>query len=333
MPEADARAARSAARAAAPSQMADGARARAGERARPRRAVRRCSRVHRHCCSGRSSSPCCYKLLVYFRGVPELGPLPRRQAARDDPDRLLLDPAAVEHHHGAVELLPRARSRPARRRAGRLAASCTARSCSRRGVNSSWMVVLMAVPMFAAFGVGVRRRLARSRCSCSVVVHAVPHRAGGDRQRDHAAPRERLPRAAHARHPQRDRGARGGRHRAAVPHRAPGAARASGGIPLARGLRHGAAHADVAVPAERVGAARGDVVAERAPGIRCPCTCCGRTAAAAFVLGALLHRQLYAIGFSKAQESGERWARGGAMRRDSATRCSRRSASCGASWC
>jgi ABC-2 type transport system permease protein len=33
------------------------------------------------------------------------------------------------------------------------------------------------------------------------------------------------------------------------------------------------------------------------------------TAAAAFVLGALLHRQLYLIGFSKAQESGQRFAR------------------------
>jgi ABC-2 type transport system permease protein len=35
------------------------------------------------------------------------------------------------------------------------------------------------------------------------------------------------------------------------------------------------------------------------------------TAAAAFVLGALLHARLYPIGFSKAQESGERWARSG----------------------
>jgi ABC-2 type transport system permease protein len=37
------------------------------------------------------------------------------------------------------------------------------------------------------------------------------------------------------------------------------------------------------------------------------------TAAAAFVLGALLHRQLYAIGFSKAQESAQRWVKAGAM--------------------
>src|SRR5439155_1886625 len=36
------------------------------------------------------------------------------------------------------------------------------------------------------------------------------------------------------------------------------------------------------------------------------------TAAAAIVLGATLHRRLYAKGYSKAQESGERWVRSGA---------------------
>ena len=39
------------------------------------------------------------------------------------------------------------------------------------------------------------------------------------------------------------------------------------------------------------------------------------TAAAAVVIGALLQWMMYAKGFSKAQESAERWARGGAMRR------------------
>jgi ABC-2 type transport system permease protein len=39
------------------------------------------------------------------------------------------------------------------------------------------------------------------------------------------------------------------------------------------------------------------------------------TAAAAFVLGALLHRRLYLIGFSKAQESGQRFSRESAMSR------------------
>ncbi|HET7189005.1 MAG TPA: hypothetical protein VFI52_12670 [Gemmatimonadaceae bacterium] len=38
------------------------------------------------------------------------------------------------------------------------------------------------------------------------------------------------------------------------------------------------------------------------------------TAAAAFVLGALLHGRLYSIGFSKAQESAQRFVRAGAMR-------------------
>lgn len=39
------------------------------------------------------------------------------------------------------------------------------------------------------------------------------------------------------------------------------------------------------------------------------------TAAAAVVFGALMHRWLYVKGFSKAQESGERWARSGVMHR------------------
>ncbi|HKO16758.1 MAG TPA: hypothetical protein VJU87_11005 [Gemmatimonadaceae bacterium] len=39
------------------------------------------------------------------------------------------------------------------------------------------------------------------------------------------------------------------------------------------------------------------------------------TAAAAIVAGAALHRWLYARGYTKAQESAQRWARGGAMRR------------------
>ena len=39
------------------------------------------------------------------------------------------------------------------------------------------------------------------------------------------------------------------------------------------------------------------------------------TAAAAFVFGALLHRALYMDGFSKAQESAQRWARNSITRR------------------
>src|SRR5206468_9278096 len=39
------------------------------------------------------------------------------------------------------------------------------------------------------------------------------------------------------------------------------------------------------------------------------------TAAAAIVFGAIVHRMLYVKGFSKAQESAERWARSGIMHR------------------
>jgi hypothetical protein len=49
-----------------------------------------------------------YKLLVYFRGVPDLGPFLAGKLLGNDPDRVLLHPAAVERHHRAVELLPRA---------------------------------------------------------------------------------------------------------------------------------------------------------------------------------------------------------------------------------
>ena len=58
------------------------------------------------------------------------------------------------------------------------------------------------------------------------------------------------------------------------------------------------------------------------------------TAAAALVLGALLHRWLYADRIQ--QGAGERRSDIGAMRRmerDRRVACSRRSASCGASWC
>ena len=128
-------------------------------------------------------------------------------------------------------------------------------------MNSSWMVVLMAVPMFAAFGVAYHGGPLFPLLVLAVFVPflVVP---GGDRQRDHADAREHLPGAAHARHPERHRRARGGRRRAALPHRAARAARASRGVPLAGGVRRRAAHADVAVPAERVGAARGARVAE-----------------------------------------------------------------------
>ena len=91
--------------------------------------------------------------------------------------------------------------------------------------------------------------------------------------------------------------------------------------------------ADVALPAERVGAARGAVVAAASGPTCCRSTCCGRRRRRRSCSARCCTRRLYPIGFSKAQESGERWARGGTLRARSATGCSRRSASCGASSC
>jgi ABC-2 type transport system permease protein len=58
------------------------------------------------------------------------------------------------------------------------------------------------------------------------------------------------------------------------------------------------------------------------------------TAAAAVVLGALLHRWLYLTGFSKAQESAQRFVKsGGALLALGQTGCWRRSGRCAANWC
>ena len=77
---------------------------------------------------------------------------------------------------------------------------------------------------------------------------------------------------------------------------------------------------DVADAAERVGAARGDVVAARPARCCCPTTCCGPRPPPRLVLGALLHRWLYAAGFSKAQESARAAGRAAARWRASAAR-------------
>ena len=138
--------------------------------------------------------------------------------------------------------------------AGRLAHALYGAKLLETCVHSSWMVVLMAVPMFAAYGVvydGGSSFRSRRRG-----VRAVSDHPGGDRERDHAAAREHVSGAAHAGHPQRHRGARRRRGRRAVPARAAGAARASGRVSVAGRLHRGAAHADVAVAAERVGAAQ-----------------------------------------------------------------------------
>ena len=84
----------------------------------------------------------------------------------------------------------------------------------------------------------------------------------------------------------------------------------------------------VAVDAKRVGGAGNHVVApKRSRDLSFDLL--WSTAAVAVVFGALLHCWLYARGFSKAQESGERWARWNHRPR----RSSRRSGSSAASWC
>jgi len=93
--------------------------------------------------------------------------------------------------------------------------------------------------------------------------------------------------------------------------RAPGAAR---GIPEPARLHHRPAHPHVSLPAERVGDA-GDherlaTSVGRPPSIRCRSRCVWTTAVAFVTLGALLHRELYAPGFTRAQEGAERFVRG-----------------------
>ena len=96
-----------------------------------------------------------FRLLRYFRGVPEIGALLAGQAARADPRRVLLDPAAVERHHGAVELFPRAAISTCSSPAPVDWLKLYGAKLLETAVHSSWMVVLMAMPMFD----GVRRRL------------------------------------------------------------------------------------------------------------------------------------------------------------------------------
>ncbi len=191
--------------------------------------------------------------------------VPRGQAARDHSRRFLLDPAALEHHHGAVELLSRPRPRSAGRGAGGLAHAVW---CEAAGDGSELELDGAADGHPDVCGVrgGVSRRAAVSAHRARGL-HPLPRGAGSDRQRPHARARERVPGAPHEGHPQRHCRAGRRRHRSPVPDhpsRAPGAA---GGVPVARGVRGDPPHADVALLAERVGAARGTGVVELPAGL------------------------------------------------------------------
>jgi ABC-2 type transport system permease protein len=172
----------------------------------------------------------------------------------------------------------------------------------------------------AAGGADVRRvRLGVSRRMAVPAardrrVRAVPRRAGGDRERTHAHPGERVPGAAHARHPQRHRVLAAGGivllFRIVRPERL---ARPEGFRSLVEFVTVLRTPTSPFLPSEWVQRAVLSWLQER-PSLL-PVYLLWTTAAAAFVLGALLHWKLYPIGFSKAQESGERWARGGGFGR------------------
>ena len=74
-----------------------------------------------------------YRLLRYFRGVVEIGPLLAGQASGPDPGRLLFDSAVVERHHRALEFLSGARSRSARIRPGGLAQAVSGQAARNDG--------------------------------------------------------------------------------------------------------------------------------------------------------------------------------------------------------
>src|SRR3954466_7014800 len=253
-----------------------------------------------------------YKLLVYFRGVPDLGPFLAGK---------LLGMILI----GFFSILLLSNVRTA------LSSFCLARDldllvCApvdwlklyaakllETGVNSSWMVVLLAVPMFAAFGsayhggwlfpllvVGVFVPFlvipaVIGSALTLVLVNVFPAR----RTRDILSVIAVL--------------AAGGivlLFRIVRPERL---ARPEGFrslVEVVTGLR---TPTSPFLPSEWVQRAILSWLQER-PDLL-PVYLLWTTAAAAFVLGALLHSRLYPIGFSKAQESGERWARGSTMGR------------------
>ena len=284
----------------------------------------------------RPSWACCFWAFIFgvlyraaelLQGRPGNRSAARRQAARADARQLLLDPAALQRDHGALVVS-----------SWRRTSTCWCRrrwtGCALYGAkllettdHSSWMVVLMAVPMFTAYGMAYDGGWLFALFVIARV-HPVPRHSVGDRERDHAAAREHLPGAAHARHPERHRGA--GRRRASCVlfrARAPGEARAPRRVPVARRLRRRAARRRPrrccrasgcrrAVMGLLGGEARlaravpalGDRGRGRGASARC---CTGRCTLA---------------GFSKAQESAERWARAGRLsrRRDARARAARR---------
>jgi ABC-2 type transport system permease protein len=253
-----------------------------------------------------------YKLLVYFRGVPDLGPFLAGKLL----GMILIGFFSILLLSNIITALSSfflARDLDLLVGAPVDWLKLYAAKLLETGVNSSWMVVLLAVPMFAAFGsayhggwlfpllvIGVFVPFlvvpaVIGSALTLILVNVFPAR----RTRDILSVIAVL--------------AAGGivlLFRVVRPERL---ARPEGFRSLVEFVSVLRTPTSPFLPSEWVQRAILSWLQER-PDLL-PVYLLWTTAAAAFVLGALLHQRLYPIGFSKAQESGERLVRGGAMGR------------------
>jgi ABC-2 type transport system permease protein len=253
-----------------------------------------------------------YKLLVYFRGVPDLGPFLAGKLL----GMILIGFFSILLLSNVITALSSfflARDLDLLVGAPVDWLKLYAAKLLETGVNSSWMVVLLAVPMFAAFGsayhggwlfpllvIGVFVPFlvvpaVIGSALTLILVNVFPAR----RTRDILSVIAVL--------------AAGGivlLFRIVRPERL---ARPEGFRSLVEFVSVLRTPTSPFLPSEWVQRAILSWLQER-PNLL-PVYLLWTTAAAAFVLGALLHSKLYPIGFSKAQESGERFARGGTMGR------------------
>ena len=151
-----------------------------------------------------------YRVLRYIQtGAGHRHPA-RRQDAQRHPARVPVDPAALEHHHGALDLLPGQGSRPAGRRRRSAGPGCTSPSwarpsCTPRGWSGCWRcrssrptaIVFSGGPLFPFVAIAA----------------VVPYLAlAGRRRHDlHRAAGQRLPRPPDARAAGPGRAGGGGR--------------------------------------------------------------------------------------------------------------------------
>jgi ABC-2 type transport system permease protein len=253
-----------------------------------------------------------YKLLVYFRGVPDLGPFLAGKLL----GMILIGFFSILLLSNVITALSSfflARDLDLLVGAPVDWLKLYAAKLLETGVNSSWMVVLLAVPMFAAFGsayhggwlfpllvIGVFVPFlivpaVIGSALTLILVNVFPAR----RTRDILSVIAVL--------------AAGGivlLFRIVRPERL---ARPEGFRSLVEFVTVLRTPTSPFLPSEWVQRAILSWLQER-PDLL-PVYLLWTTAAAAFVLGSLLHSRFFPIGFSKAQESGERWARGGTMGR------------------